>query len=282
MLKVKSYIILKRMGTVGYDKYAKILRKLKNKKDVKAVVLRINSPGGSALASDLLWKEVKDLKDAGKKVISSFGNYAASGGYYIAAPSDHIVAENNTLTGSIGAYLMIPQTSELLEDKIGIHFDTIKTHPYAVIWNPIFNAQDKESEITQQVTDELYQQFLSRVAEGRNMSLEKVHERAQGRIWSGIDALEMGLVDEIGNLETAIQKGAELAELSEYKVLEYPKIKKNIYLEMLSSMVSETEVKTNLVPENISQQYKPMLDYFTNLSQQSGLQMRLPFYLEFK
>jgi protease-4 len=272
----------KNNGTVGYDKYAKILRKLKKKKDIKSVVLRINSPGGSALASDLLWKEVEDLKASGKHVVSSFGNYAASGGYYIAAPSDYILAESNTLTGSIGAYLMIPQTTELFEEKIGIHFDTIKTHPHAVIWNPIFNVQEKETEVTEQMTEDLYQKFLSRVADGRNMEIDEVHEKAQGRIWSGEDAVQIGLVDALGNLEEAVIKAAELADITEYKVVEYPQIEKNIYLEMISSMMEETKVKTNIFPEAVGKQYKPLLDYFTSLSEQSGLQMRLPFYLDLK
>lgn len=267
-------------GVVSFDKYAKILRKLAKKKDVKAVVLRINSPGGSALASDLLWKEIKDLQDSGKKVVSSFGNYAASGGYYIAAPSDHIVAEKNSLTGSIGAYLMIPEATELFEEKIGIHFDTVKTHPFSVIWNPLFNVQDKEAKITEQMTESLYQQFLARVADGRNMSVEEVHERAQGRIWSGMDALEAGLVDDLGDLQTAIDKGAELAELENYKLISYPKIEKNIYLEMLSSMMGESNTSAGLLSENIRSEYLPLLEYFKTLSQQQGPQMRLPFYLD--
>lgn len=220
-------------GTVTYDTegkgeisdvtFIKMLKKIRKDKNIKAVVLRVNSPGGSAFTADVVLREIDLIKMAGKPVVASFGDYAASAGYYIAATADSILAEENTLTGSIGVYSMIPIAAKLA-NKLGVAFDTVKTHDFAVGLSNVLEMSEKQKTILAETTEEVYDQFLSVVARGRGMDKEDVHEIAQGKIWSGVKAKENGLVDDIGSLEDAIAIAASMAEMEDnYKVVEYPR-----------------------------------------------------------
>ncbi len=212
-------------GEIEGNRYAKIIRKLRNDATVKAIVLRINSGGGSAFASDVIWHELSLARQQGKVVVSSFGDVAASGGYYIAMASDSIFAEPNTITGSIGVFSVIPGLQNALKSKLGVSFDTVKTGKYAAGINLWYNINDDEGKLLQQSTDSIYEKFLNRVAVCRNRTRDQIHSVAQGRVWSMPQAIEMGLVDRTGNLETAINAAASKAGLKTFKRAEYPKIR---------------------------------------------------------
>ena len=198
--------------TIGSETLAEALREARLADDVKAVVLRVNSPGGSALASDVIWRETQLIKEAGKPLVVSMGDYAASGGYYISAAADRIFANPTTITGSIGVFGMIPNAKELLEDKLGLAYDEVSTHSHAGMGlnRPLDDLQLEA--INEGVTD-IYNDFIELVAKGRGMSVEEVDEVARGRVWSGKDALAIGLVDELGNLDDAIAAAEVLAGL---------------------------------------------------------------------
>ena len=198
------------------EKMAKELIKLKEDEEVKAVVIRVNSPGGSAYVSDQIWKQVKALK-AEKPVVVSMGNVAASGGYYISCAANQIVAEPNTLTGSIGVFGMFPNMTGLFE-KLDITSDVVKTHTFSDMGNTARPMTEAEKALVQGTIERNYRTFLSRCADGRNMSVEAIDAIGQGRVWTGEQALANGLVDRLGDLDTAIQVAADLADLSEYSV----------------------------------------------------------------
>lgn len=214
-------------GIISEKKYISMLTKIRNDKNIKAVVLRVNSPGGNAFSSDAIWRELEKIKEAGKPVIASFGDYAASGGYYIAAGADRIVAQPNTLTGSIGVYMMFPNATKLLNEKIGVNFDTIKTHEFATGFSPTNNLSEKEKALLQESTYEIYDLFIDRVSKGRKLSVDSTKVIAQGRVWTGKRAIEIGLVDELGGLDDAIAIAAEKAGLTDYKTVEYPFIEED-------------------------------------------------------
>lgn len=204
------------MASLITEKMAEELIKLKEDKEVKAVVIRVNSPGGSAYVSDQIWKQVKALK-AEKPVVVSMGNVAASGGYYIACAANQIVAEPNTLTGSIGVFGMFPNMTGLFE-KLDITSDVVKTHTFSDMGNTARPMTEAEKALVQGTVERNYRTFLSRCADGRNMSVEAIDAIGQGRVWTGEQALANGLVDRLGDLDTAIQVAADLADLSEYSV----------------------------------------------------------------
>jgi len=204
-------------GTIGGDSTAKLLRKARNNKNVKAVVLRVDSPGGSAFASEIIRQEVELLKEAGKPVIASMGTYAASGGYWISAPADQIYAAPSTITGSIGIFGMMMTFEDSLS-KLGIHTDGVGTTDIAG-FGPTQPLTDGMAQLFQLSINKGYQEFISLVAENRDMTLEQVDAIAQGRVWSGKKAKELGLVDELGNLTDAIVAAAELANLDKYDTL---------------------------------------------------------------
>jgi len=247
-------------GIISGDKYVEMLTKIRKKKNIKAVVLRINSGGGSGFASDEIWREINLLKEAGKPVIVSMGDYAASGGYYIACNADSIVASPNSLTGSIGVFAMMPNLKEFSDEKLKIHFDSVKTHPYATAFDPFFEFSDAEHETLQKYIDKFYEKFLARVADGRDMTRDEVHAIAQGRIWTGRMAKEIGLVDELGEIDLAIEIGAEKAGLEEYKITNYPKFKKNVFQEALMNMDLEAKIPGMKTAKAIQK-----LDNYTNL-----------------
>lgn len=214
-------------GIISEKKYISMLTKIRNDKNIKAVVLRVNSPGGNAFTSDVIWRELEKIKEAGKPLIASFGDYAASGGYYIAAGADRIVAQPNTLTGSIGVYMMFPNATKLLNEKIGVNFDTIKTHEFATGFSPTNNLSEKEKALLQESTYEIYDLFIDRVSKGRKLSVDSTKVIAQGRVWTGKRAIEIGLVDELGGLDEAIAIAVEKAGLTDYKTVEYPFIEED-------------------------------------------------------
>lgn len=242
-------------GEVGYNngekgniddiRYLKLFERLKRKDDIKAIVLRVNSPGGSALTSDIIWNEIEELKADSIPIITSMGDYAASGGYYIACNSDVIVASPNTLTGSIGVFSMLPNLKDMMTEKIGVQFDTVKTHDFSLMNNFVYDPNSREAQFMQESTDDLYQQFLSRVSTGRGMTMEAVDEVAQGRVWSGKKAKEIGLVDELGDLDFAIQLAAEKAGIEKYKVVEYPTIKEDPIKEIIKAFNQGSDAQLN-------------------------------------
>ena len=203
------------------------LQKLRKDEKVKAVVIRVNSPGGSAFASEQIWHEVQLLK-AEKPVVISMGGMAASGGYYISCGANKILAEPSTLTGSIGIFGMIPEASELLQDKLGLHFDVVKTNKYAdfgggsMMGLPARPLTAEEGALMQAEIERGYDLFISRVAEGRGITKDSVDAIGQGRVWTGEQAIKLGLVDQLGNLEDAIAEAAKLAELDKYSTDSYP------------------------------------------------------------
>ena len=200
-------------GTIGSETIAEALREARLADDVKAVVLRVNSPGGSALASDVIWRETILLKESGKPFVVSMSDLAASGGYYISCAADHIFANATTITGSIGVFGMIPNLGGMLEKHVGITFDEVALHDHAGQPDGLFAPDAVALEAINESVSDIYDAFTQRVAEGRNMSRDRVEELARGRVWTGADALENGLIDEIGDLEYAVHHAAQLAGL---------------------------------------------------------------------
>jgi len=268
-------------GSIGDDKYTKILRKLRKDDKVKAIVLRVNSGGGSALSSENILREVTLAKEAGKKVVVSMGDYAASGGYYISCGADKIVAEPNTLTGSIGVFMMVVNASQLLNDKLGISFDTVKTTRYSTGLNSFFELSEGEQKMLQASTLDIYEKFLKRVADGRHMTRDDVHKIAQGRIWTGIRAKEIGLVDELGGLDDAIKIAADLSGLEKYRPTYFPKMK-----EPLQQFIEELTGKDEGISARVLQkelgQYYPYYSFVKEVTEMKGVQARLPVLIEFR
>ncbi len=212
-------------GVIYPSLYIEAFDKILDDDKIKAVVLRVNSPGGSALASDKILFSLKRIQDKGIPVVASYGDYAASGGYYISCFADSIVAQANTLTGSIGVFGMIPDMSELAQDKLKFSVDTVKTSEFAVGFSPLTGFSEGEKRIIQSNVENTYDRFLSLVSQGRNISKDSVDAIGQGRIWSGTDALRIGLVDKIGTLDDAIAMAARMANIEDYRTKDYPNIK---------------------------------------------------------
>ena len=267
-------------GQISEDKYLKIFEDLQKDKDVKAVVLRVNSPGGNSLTSDIIWRGIENLKSAGKPVIASFGDYAASGGYYISAGADTIVSAPNTLTGSIGVFMMFPNATKLFDEKLGISFDEVKTHPMAVGLSPMKNLSDSEKELLQEGTTRTYDTFLKRVSDGRGMTIDEVHEIAQGRVWTGTKAKELGLVDIIGSLEDAVNIAAESANIEEYKIKSFPEIKETFLDQVIKGLNVTDEINTQLgineVDMKLLKEYREVKTLMLDRSPQA----RLPFIMK--
>ncbi len=266
-------------GLITGDKYVGVLRKLRKDDKVKAVVLRVNSPGGSVISSDDIWHEIERIQEAGKPVVVSMGDLAASGGYYISCGSDKIFSQPNTITGSIGVFMMMPNTRGLLENKLGMTFDTVATGRYSTRLNGIYEPNAEESEALQAAVDNYYQIFLERVAEGRNMTIDEVHKIAQGRIWTGQHAQEIGLVDELGGLEDAIAEAASLAELDDYRVYDYPKIK-NPWEQLLEEFTSKGNSARSAIDAKLGS-FIPYYDFYNSCLTSKAPQARLPLMLEY-
>ena len=270
-------------GVISTEVYSKVFDRLMKKDDVKGVVLRVNSGGGDALVSDNIWDRVEELKEAGKYVVASFGDYAASGGYYISCGADEIVSMPNTLTGSIGVFSLIPDLSGAFSQNLGIHFDSIGTGENTFMYSTLVPRNDAQNRKLQANTEKTYQLFLERVAEGRNRTVEEIHEVAQGRVWSGDDAVEAGLVDTIGDLDLALDLAAKGAGYGDdYKVLTYPVIETTFYEEMLKSLSEIENVKAVLGYDEANILDQRILDMAELISEKqlAKPQARIPFMLE--
>ncbi len=263
-------------GIVG-NKVIRDLRKLKDDKDVKAVVLRVNSPGGSAFASEQIWHAVKELK-AEKPVIVSMGDYAASGGYYISCVADTIIAEPTTLTGSIGIFGMVPNVKELA-DKVGITYDVVKTNKFADFGNLMRPFNNDERTLMQMMITEGYDTFLTRCAEGRHMTKEAIGKIAEGRVWTGETAKKLGLVDELGGIDKALDIAVKKANLNGYTVVSYPE--KKDFLSTLLDTKPTNYVESQLMKSKLGDYYKDF-SLLKNLSERSMIQARVPFELNIK
>lgn len=259
---------------INSEKVTKDLRDLRNDKHVKAVVFRVNSPGGSAYGSEQIWREVSLLK-AEKPVVVSMGDYAASGGYYISCAASKIVAEPTTLTGSIGIFGMVPDASELLNNKLGLHFDGVKTHKMADMGSMGRPLNTEESALMQQMVNQGYALFTKRCAEGRNIPLEELYKIAEGRVWTGSMAKELKLVDELGGLDTAIQLAAKLGKVKDYKLKSYPG-KQDFLTELLNTR-ADRYIHSEL-QETFGEYYRGF-DWIRHIQQTDRLQARLPFDL---
>ncbi|MBR5687907.1 MAG: signal peptide peptidase SppA [Prevotella sp.] len=253
----------------------KDLEKLMNDEDVKAVVLRVNSGGGSAYASEQIWHQVEMLK-AKKPVVVSMGGMAASGGYYISCGSNWIVAEPTTITGSIGIFGMFPDASQLLTEKLGVKFDEVKTNKNSGFGTMARPFNEEEMTYLDNYVERGYELFRSRVAAGRKMSVDDVEAIAQGRVWLGQDALKNKLVDQLGGLDDAVKKAASLAKLSEYHTSSYPG-QKSWTEQLFSSMDKGNYLDDNL--RNVLGEYYDGLMLLRNIDKQHVLQARVPFYL---
>lgn len=214
--------------TIGSDRISEALRDARLDKNVKAVVLRVNSPGGSALASDVIWREMVLLKKAKKPVVVSMGALAASGGYYISIAADSIFAEPTTITGSIGVFGLLPNISPFMKDKLGLTFDRVTTGKYADIGTATRSMRADEEAIIQRMVNRIYEDFTNKVAEARNLPIDSVQNMAQGRVYTGAQAKTLGLVDELGNLDDAIATAARMANLKNYRLKELPSQKNPI------------------------------------------------------
>jgi len=262
-------------GTMGDKTIVKAIRKAKENDHVKAVVLRINSPGGSALASDVMWKELQLLKEE-KPLVISMGDLAASGGYYIACLGDKIFAQENTITGSIGVFGLMFEMEELIKDKLELHIDQYKTHQYADMGTMTRPLSVQERDIIQNSVKRVYGTFTKHVAEGRSLSVDSVDAIGQGRVWAGTDALKIGLVDEIGGLSDALKEAANLASLDTYSIREYPQMEDD-FTSMINGlsgmMISESALQNN-------PWVKRWIESMSTLTQDDKIQARLPFEME--
>ena len=263
-------------GIVG-SKVIRDLRKLKDDTDVKAVVLRVNSPGGSAFASEQIWHAVKELKTK-KPVIVSMGDYAASGGYYISCVADTIVAEPTTLTGSIGIFGIIPNVKGLT-DKIGLSYDVVKTNKYADFGNIMRPFNEDERSLLQMMITEGYDTFVSRCAEGRHMTKEAIEKIAEGRVWTGETAKKLGLVDELGGIDKALDIAVAKAGIEGYTVVSYP-AKQDFFSSLLDTKPTNY-VESQLMKSKLGDYYKDF-SLLKTLSERSMIQARVPFELNIK
>ncbi|HUR30022.1 MAG TPA: signal peptide peptidase SppA [Saprospiraceae bacterium] len=262
-------------GVIDDGRYVKLLKDIRRQDDIKAVVLRINSPGGSILSAENIYRQLIGLKQDGKVLVVSMGDLAASGGYYLSAMADSIFAQPNTLTGSIGVFSIIPNPSRALDEKLGVRFDTVRTGPYSADFTVFFPWTEREHQYMQSRTDAYYELFLNKVADGREMTRDEVHAVAQGRIWSGRRAVELGLVDKLGTLEDAIESAATLADLKEYKVKEYP-----IFQNPLQKMITDVFGKDNNDVSGLMKTQLPQIMQFWQVLQSGEPQARLPWGLE--
>lgn len=264
---------------IGGESLSAELRKVRKDDDIKAVVLRVNSPGGSALASDVIWREVDLISKAGKPVIVSMGDFAASGGYYISCAADRIFAQPNTLTGSIGVFGIIPYTGEMFKNKLGITFDRVQTNEHSVM-SMNKKLTEVEYKIIQEGVDDIYDDFLARVAGGRGMTKADVDSIGQGRVWAGADALNIGLVDELGGLNDAIAYAANAAGIADESIqISYlPKPKNEELFELLET-IEENDMQTSMPTSAIEGQLLEIYGFARTISDRNTYQARLPYLL---
>ena len=257
------------------QKICKYLREARLDKNIKTIVLRVNSPGGSALASDEIWREVK-LANQKKKVIVSMGDVAASGGYYIASPAARIFAEPTTITGSIGVFGVIPFTGNMLQNKLGLTFDRAQTNKHAVL-STNRRLSPEEFATVQEEVDAIYLDFLNRVSAGRGMTVEAVNAIARGRVWTGTDALNNGLVDQLGGIKEAINYAAKQAGIKDQKIRYWPEKKEDPIFELIEDLTKEEQASIKSSYSEMPESLKFYYQQLKKLEQLKGIQMRMPY-----
>ncbi|GAA4807839.1 signal peptide peptidase SppA [Litoribaculum gwangyangense] len=265
-------------NTVGQGSMNRSLQEAREDDKVKAIVLRINSPGGSGLASELIWREIELTKKV-KPVIVSMGDLAASGGYYMATNANKIIAEPTTITGSIGVFGILPNGNELA-DKMGINAEQVRTNTNAVTYSFFEPLNDKQRMFLEEGILETYELFIKRVSEGRNLTREEVEAIAQGRVWTGVDAINIGLVDELGGLDLALQRAAEAAGLEDYKTKEFPVFE--IDLEKMLEDFGLVKTKSTILKEELGEENYKIYQEIKALKERKGIQLLFPYSAEIK
>ncbi len=269
---------------IGSDRLTELLRKARRDEDTKAVVLRVNSPGGDALASDVIWREVVLLKEK-KPVIVSMGDVAASGGYYIAMAASKVYAQPTTITGSIGVFGIFFNSQKFWNNKTGITFDGVKTNPYGDFPNFTRPFTGGERRFLQKYVDKTYESFTAKAAQGRNMPQDRIKELGQGRVWTGLQARENHLVDEIGGLDDAVKEAAKMAKLEEgkYEVKTLPR-DKDFFEEIMKDLMGQDDDsdKAAMLVKILGEEYGKMAAKMLEVQKLQGIQARLPFEIDFK
>ena len=263
------------VNTIGEGSMRRSLQEACKDKNTKAIVLRIDSPGGNALTSDLIWREVELTKKI-KPVVVSMGNYAASGGYYIACNANTIFAQRNTITGSIGVFGILPNFSQLTK-KIGINIEQVKTHENAAQYSPFVPMEENFKTVTLESIEQVYKTFVSHVAQGRKMNFAAVDSIAQGRVWSGTEALKIGLVDKIGGLNAAIAEAARLSKTENYSTQNYPEYEKD--LDDVLAKLPFSNSKTTIIKEEIGNENYQLLQQLKKFQSRKGVQALMPFQM---
>lgn len=266
------------VNVIGEGSINRSLKEAREDKKVKAIVLRIDSPGGSALTSDIIWREIELTKKV-KPVVVSMGNVAASGGYYIACNANTIFAEANTITGSIGVFGILPNFTQLT-NKMGIYAEQVNTHQNSADYSPFSPLDENFKNVTQESVERIYNTFVNRVATGRKMTFEQVDAIAQGRVWSGSEALQIGLVDKIGGMDDALKEAARLGKMKDYKTQSYPEYEKT-FGEMFAGFPL-AKTKENLIKEEIGEANYQILQQIKQMNLQTGNQAIMPFQINIK
>jgi protease-4 len=262
-------------GGIGGEGFAKAIREARRDSSVKAIVLRVNSPGGSALASELIWREMTLAREV-KPVIVSMGDVAASGGYYIAAPADVIIANQTTITGSIGVFGMLPNVKQVMNKRLGINVDVVKTNKSSDLGSLFRPLSAEERAVMQLGVEDVYGTFTSHVATGRGLTVDQVDEIGQGRVWSGVNALDIKLIDEFGGLERAIELAAEKAELEQYRITELPK-QEDPFQALLKEFTGSAKMK--IFEKEFGMAYKHY-NRLQSIIENRGVQARIPYDVE--
>jgi len=265
------------IGEIGGNSMSALVREARLDTTIKAVVLRVNSPGGSALASDIIWREIILTKTV-KPVVVSMGDVAASGGYYIACAADKIYASPNTITGSIGVFGVIPFTGDLLKNKLGITIDRVQTNEHSILsLNKRLTPQ--EFKIIQKGVDDIYADFIGKVADGRRMKTEQVDSIGQGRVWAGCDAINIGLIDEFGGMNAAISDAASRVNISanDIKLKVYTTAKTDPMLEALIALQEQDNNTSSVKVSTLQTKVMDMLNFAKSIESNSGIQARMPY-----
>ena len=263
---------------IGEGSMRRSLQEARENEDVKAIVLRVDSPGGSALTSDLIWREIEITKKV-KPVVVSMGNYAASGGYYIACNANKIFAESNTITGSIGVFGVLPNFTPLA-NKLGVNTEQVKTHENSANYSPFVPVDEKFKAFTLESVEHIYNTFVTHVAQGRKMTFAQVDAIAQGRVWSGSEAIKIGLVDKIGGLNDAIAEAAKIAKIKSYSTQNYPEYEKD--LNDLFSSLPFAKSKEAFIKEEIGEENYILIEQIKRFQKQKGVQAMLPYGINIK
>ncbi|WP_396167799.1 signal peptide peptidase SppA [Flavobacterium sp.] len=261
------------INTIGEGSINRSLIEARKDKNVKAIVLRVDSPGGSALTSDLIWREIELTKKV-KPVVVSMGNYAASGGYYIACNANKIFAENNTITGSIGVFGILPNFTQLAT-KIGVHTEQVKTNENASEYSPFVPMDEKFKTVTLESVENIYKTFVSHVAAGRKMTVAQVDSIGQGRVWSGSQALKIGLVDKIGGLDAAIKEAASLSKTKKYSTQNFPEYEKD--MNDIFKSLPFAKSKESFIKEELGEETYRLMQQIKKVQTRKGIQAMMPF-----